>query len=261
MAWSGNQVPVYGTFRQVICSAKRSFRPGAGGQELLAGGTCQHRKDAREQWGELRRHMHRQGKENVTRMWGTEEMLWCRCPKSKRNAGAGKILLHHFSASALAWAVPGTALALWAPQAPGPGAGPQKIEFLGDLATKFRNLGRCLGHFRRDCCDLCWLHRGFGGSLSCLARCDGRLGRRLGHLCRRPSGHGWRFSHCCRRFGGHSGAKNASANPLERSLEASELKPSRAFRIIRFGHRRLRVAKTSCEIAKPAGFSVILGVL
>eukprot|EP00661_Eupelagonemidae_sp_cell13_P010734 gene10734-biopygen3314 len=107
-------------------------------------------------------------------------------------------LLNHFPAPALAWAAPGTALALWAPQPGGPSqvgparcaqpggpsqvgparwakpGGPSqvgparwaqpggpKIKCLGDLANKFRELGNAIQTWKtcpRSRWNACWEH-------------------------------------------------------------------------------------------------------
>eukprot|EP00661_Eupelagonemidae_sp_cell13_P014762 gene14762-biopygen596 len=60
----------------------------------------------------------------------------------------------------------------------------------------------------------------------------------------------------------HSGAETLSANLLERSLEVSELKLCRAFRIIRFGHGPgSEPPERAAGMAKPPTFLCILGVL
>ena len=64
--------------------------------------------------------------DSVWRMVCVSGPLFCTCnsPLANVAAGAGKNGTSSFSASAFAWAVPGTGLALWAPQALGLGVPP-----------------------------------------------------------------------------------------------------------------------------------------
>eukprot|EP00661_Eupelagonemidae_sp_cell13_P012040 gene12040-biopygen10960 len=67
--------------------------------------------------------------------------------KTTRRRRREFLLLHHFSAAALAWAVPGTALALWVPQAPWDERSGQQVPLRGNGDSPFLKGGTQRGKF------------------------------------------------------------------------------------------------------------------